>query len=67
VCYRCGGANHFARDCPEETPKCYSCGERCKNYKAAVEKMRRQDRGKQAKERASSPVQPHLQSPGKHD
>ena len=26
TCYKCGGPNHFARDCQANTVKCYACG-----------------------------------------
>ncbi|KAI9885124.1 MAG: Meiotic recombination protein dmc1 [Watsoniomyces obsoletus] len=26
TCYRCGGPNHFARDCQAQGTKCYACG-----------------------------------------
>ncbi|KAF9575493.1 hypothetical protein EC968_002754 [Mortierella alpina] len=26
VCYKCGGPNHFARDCKASAVKCYNCG-----------------------------------------
>ncbi|PHH76198.1 hypothetical protein CDD82_4109 [Ophiocordyceps australis] len=26
TCYRCGGPNHFARDCQAQAAKCYACG-----------------------------------------
>ncbi|KAF9965011.1 hypothetical protein BGZ70_005565 [Mortierella alpina] len=26
VCYKCGGPNHFARDCKAGEIKCYNCG-----------------------------------------
>ena len=26
VCYKCGGPNHFARDCQAQAMKCYACG-----------------------------------------
>lgn len=25
-CYKCGGPNHFARDCQAQATKCYACG-----------------------------------------
>jgi hypothetical protein len=61
ACYRCGGPGHFATNCPEEAPKCYSCGEsghlarsmRCRNYKAAVDQIRRQGRERKPNRRTS--------------
>ena len=26
TCYKCGGPNHFARDCQAAAQKCYACG-----------------------------------------
>lgn len=26
MCYKCGGPNHFARDCQAQAMKCYACG-----------------------------------------
>ncbi|KAI9825038.1 MAG: hypothetical protein M1826_007116 [Phylliscum demangeonii] len=26
TCYKCGGPNHYARDCQAQTMKCYACG-----------------------------------------
>lgn len=26
MCYKCGGPNHFARDCQAQSMKCYACG-----------------------------------------
>ena len=26
MCYKCGGPNHFARDCQASAMKCYACG-----------------------------------------
>ena len=26
MCYKCGGPNHYARDCQAQTMKCYACG-----------------------------------------
>ncbi|KAI5279101.1 hypothetical protein KEM54_004341 [Ascosphaera aggregata] len=26
TCYKCGGPNHFARDCQANAMKCYACG-----------------------------------------
>ncbi|KAM7223041.1 hypothetical protein V8F06_001597 [Rhypophila decipiens] len=26
TCYKCGGPNHFARDCQAQSMKCYACG-----------------------------------------
>ena len=26
ICYKCGGPNHFARDCQAQAQKCYACG-----------------------------------------
>lgn len=26
MCYKCGGPNHFARDCQAQAQKCYACG-----------------------------------------
>lgn len=26
TCYKCGGPNHFARDCQAAAMKCYACG-----------------------------------------
>ncbi|KAF9947572.1 hypothetical protein BGZ72_010460 [Mortierella alpina] len=26
ICYKCGGPNHFARDCMANAVKCYNCG-----------------------------------------
>ncbi|KAL9059712.1 MAG: hypothetical protein Q9162_001013 [Coniocarpon cinnabarinum] len=26
MCYKCGGPNHFARDCQASAQKCYACG-----------------------------------------
>ncbi|KAF7723204.1 hypothetical protein EC973_002279 [Apophysomyces ossiformis] len=26
ICYKCGGYNHFARDCQANSVKCYNCG-----------------------------------------
>ena len=25
-CYKCGGPNHYARDCQAQAMKCYACG-----------------------------------------
>lgn len=26
TCYKCGGPNHYARDCQAQSMKCYACG-----------------------------------------
>jgi cellular nucleic acid-binding protein len=26
MCHKCGGPNHFARDCQAQAQKCYACG-----------------------------------------
>jgi cellular nucleic acid-binding protein len=26
LCYKCGGPNHYARDCQAHAIKCYACG-----------------------------------------
>lgn len=26
MCYKCGGPNHYARDCQAQAMKCYACG-----------------------------------------
>ncbi|KAF9937921.1 hypothetical protein BGZ67_000693, partial [Mortierella alpina] len=26
ICFKCGGPNHFARDCKASAVKCYNCG-----------------------------------------
>lgn len=31
MCYKCGGPNHFARDCQAQAMKCYACGKLVSN------------------------------------
>ena len=33
TCYKCGGPNHYARDCQAQAMKCYACGKLvCHSY-----------------------------------
>ena len=31
TCYKCGGPNHYARDCQAQAMKCYACGKLVRN------------------------------------
>lgn len=39
TCYKCGGPNHYARDCQAQAMKCYACGKLVSSF--AINRLRK--------------------------